>query len=240
MAFAACMQTTRRHLVKAGLLTGAVAALSRPGLDTRATAAAAPPRTNPFKLGVASGDPRPDGVVLWTRLAVSPLAADGKGGMSTSTYALQWQVSRDVRFRTVVRTGTVNATSANAHSVHVEVAGLSPGTVYYYRFKLGSYLSQVGRTRTAPAAGSAVASLAMSFAACAMFEHGWFTAYRRLAEDQPDLVLHLGDYQYEYKPGGYVAPSGKVRDFRGPETVTLVRPVLRATSARDAGPTWNR
>ncbi len=99
MAFAAFMQTTRRQLVKAGLVTGAVAALTRPALDTRASAAAAPPRTNPFRLGVASGDPRPDGVVLWTRLAVAPLAEDGKGGMSTSTYALQWQVARDLRFR---------------------------------------------------------------------------------------------------------------------------------------------
>ncbi|MCW2760291.1 MAG: alkaline phosphatase, partial [Marmoricola sp.] len=64
-------------------------------------------------------------------------------------------------------------------------------------------------------------ALAMSFVSCSQFEHGWFTAYRRLAEDEPELILHLGDYQYEYRAGGYVAPGGNVRDHDGPETVTL-------------------
>ena len=196
-------------------------ALSGPPLDTRASAAATPPKTNPFTLGVASGDPLPDGVVLWTRLAVSPLADNGHGGMSSSTYTVQWQVSTDARFRTLTRSGTVAATNANAHAVHVEVSGLGPGRVYYYRFKLGKYTSAVGRTRTAPAYDAVGGSLAMSFVSCAEYEHGWFTAYRRLAEDQPDLVLHLGDYQYEYKPRAFAVASGRVRDVRGPETVTL-------------------
>ncbi len=90
--------------------------------------------------------------------------------------------------------------------MHVEVSGLLPGREYFYRFKLGRYHSPVGRTRTAPASDSSPGSLAMSFVSCATYEHGWFTAYRRLAEDQPDLVLHLGDYQYEYR--AYIAPSG--------------------------------
>ncbi len=212
------MQTSRRVLIRTGLVTGAAAVLSAPRFDTRATAAVTPPRTNPFTLGVASGDPLPDGVVLWTRLAVTPLADNGKGGMSSSTYTLAWQVSRDVRFRTLSRSGTVYATSANAHSVHVEVSGLLPDRVYYYRFKLGSYTSPIGRTRTAPSVTALPASLSMSFVSCAQYEQGWFTAYRRLAEDQPDLILHLGDYQYEYKPSGQAA---NVRSHRGPETVTL-------------------
>ncbi len=204
--------------MRTGLVTGAAAVLAASPLDTRATAAVTPPRTNPFTLGVASGDPMPDGVVLWTRLAVTPLADNGKGGMSTSTYSLAWQVSQDVRFRTLSRSGTVSATSANAHSVHVEVSGLLPDRVYYYRFKLGSYTSPIGRTRTAPSVTALPGALSMSFVSCAQYEQGWFTAYRRLAEDQPDLILHLGDYQYEYKPSGQAA---NVRAHRGPETVTL-------------------
>lgn len=207
--------------MRTGLVTGAAAVLAYPSLDTRASAAVTPPRTNPFTLGVASGDPLPTGVVLWTRLAVSPLADNGRGGMSSSTYSLQWQMSQDVRFRTLSRSGTVSATAANAHSVHVEVSGLLPGRVYFYRFRLGSYTSAVGRTRTAPSYDATGGALAMSFVSCSAYEHGWFTAYRRLAEDQPDLVLHLGDYQYEYKAKAFVAPSGNVRDLRGPETVTL-------------------
>jgi alkaline phosphatase D len=205
--------------MRTGLVTGAAAVFS--SVDLRPSAAATLPRTNPFTLGVASGDPLPNGVVLWTRLAVTPLADNGKGGMSTSTYSLTWQVATDTKFKKIARSGTVSATSANAHSVHVEVTGLLPGSVYYYRFRLGSYYSAVGRTRTAPAIDAAGGSLAMSFLSCAAYEHGWFTAYRRLAEDQPDLVLHLGDYQYEYKANAYRAPSGNVRSLRGPETVTL-------------------
>ena len=215
------MQTSRRTLMRTGLVTGAVTALSAAPLDTRATAAAVLPRTNPFTLGVASGDPLPTNVVLWTRLAVAPLADNGLGGMSSSTYVVQWQLAQDAQFRTGLRSGTIGAYAANAHSVHVEVGGLLPGRVYYYRFRLGGFVSPTGRTRTAPAYDATGGSLAMSFVSCSQLEHGWFTAYRRLAQDQPDLVLHLGDYQYEMRANAYVAPSGNVRDFRGPKTVTL-------------------
>ena len=201
------MQTSRRLLVKTGLVTGAVATLTAPTLDLRATAAAAAPRTDPFTLGVASGDPTSDGVVLWTRLAVDPLADDGLGGMASRSFDVGWQVATDERFRRVVRRGTARATADGAHSVHVEVAGLRPGHEYFYRFRLGRHVSPVGRTRTAPSYDARGGALAMSFVSCSQFEHGWFTAYRRLAEDQPDLVLHLGDYQYEYKANAYVAPD---------------------------------
>ena len=212
------MQTSRRVLLRTGLATGAVAAVAAPTLDTRPSAAATPPRTNPFTLGVASGDPLPDGVVLWTRLAVDPLAGNGLGGMAAGKQIVQWQVATDATFRTVVRSGTVNAWAVNAHSVHVEVSGLLPGREYFYRFRLGRYFSRVGRTRTAPSYDATVTSLAMSFVSCASYETGWFTAYRRLAQDQPDLVLHLGDYQYDYKARQTI---NRVRDHRGPETVTL-------------------
>ena len=212
------MQLSRRTLVRTGLVTGG-AAIAAATMDTRPSAAATLPPRNPFTLGVASGDPWQSGVVLWTRLAVSPLAADGHGGMSSSTYAVAWQVATDTTFKSVVRGGTVAATYANAHSVHINLRGLLPGREYYYRFRLGRYYSRVGRTRTAPAFETAPGTLAMSFVSCSHYEAGWFTAYRRLAEDQPDLVLHLGDYQYENK--GSPLGTTRPRQHAGPETVTL-------------------
>ncbi|MFY0406797.1 alkaline phosphatase D family protein [Solicola sp. PLA-1-18] len=212
--------TTRRTFVRSGLAVGVAGATATSGLlDARVHAAVLP--VNPFTLGVASGDPLPDGVVIWTRLAVRPLADDGRGGMGRVAHEVSWEVAEDEQMRRVVRRGTQTAVPEWGHSVHVEVTGLRPGREYWYRFRTGSHVSRVARTRTAPAAGSLPSALDMSFVSCSQFEHGWFTAYRRLAEDRPDLVLHLGDYQYEYKAQEYVAGSGNVRDHQGPETVTL-------------------
>ncbi len=214
------METSRRSVLKAGLAsTAAVAGLS--SLTTPTTAAATPIPQDPFTLGVASGDPWPDGFVLWTRLAINPLAEDGLGGMPTRSYAVQWQVATDERFHHVVRAGVAVARPEHAHSVHVTVEDLRPGREYWYRFRVDGRTSRVGRALTAPARGTTPRELAMSFVSCSQFEHGWFTAYRRLAEDRPDLVLHLGDYQYEYTKNTYVAPGGNVRDHDGPETTTL-------------------
>lgn len=156
--------------------------------------------TDPFTLGVASGDPAPGGVVLWTRLAPHPLADDGLGGMPDRDVAVEWQVAEDEGFRRVARAGRATARAQDAHSVHVEVDGLRPGAEYFYRFRAGGHISPAGRTRTAPAPGTA-APLTFAAASCAYYEHGYFTAYRRLAERHPDLVLHLGDYLYEDAAG---------------------------------------
>jgi alkaline phosphatase D len=216
------METTRRSVLKAGLLTASTAAVTG-GLTTVTAVGTASAQTlsDPFTLGVASGDPWPDGFVLWTRLALEPLAEDGLGGMPNRPYAVQWQVATDERFREVVCTGAAVARPEHAHAVHVTVEGLRPGREYWYRFRTEGHLSRVGRALTAPARGSVPRELAMSFVSCSQFEHGWFTAYRRLAEDRPDLVLHLGDYQYEYTKNTYVAPGGNVRNHEGPETVDL-------------------
>jgi len=163
----------------------------------RASAAASPFADYPFRLGVASGDPRPDSVVLWTRLATDPLAADGFGGIPQRDYPVRWEVAEDERFRRVVRRGRVTATPQLGHSVHPEVGGLRPGRDYFYRFAVGSEISPVGRTRTAPASGS-LAPLTFAFASCARWTDGYYTAYRHLAEEQVDVVVHLGDYLYEY------------------------------------------
>ncbi|WP_245916843.1 alkaline phosphatase D family protein [Nocardioides gansuensis] len=217
------MRTSRRILLKGGVLTGA--ATLAPGsltpVDLRSTAAATPFRDTPFSLGVASGDPLPDGFVIWTRLAVQPLADDGLGGVSPHSREIRWQVARDERFRYVEASGRAWTGPAEGHSVHVEVHGLRPGREYFYRFRTDREVSPVGRTRTAPDPASYPSSLAMSFASCAQLEHGWFTAYRRMAEDEPELVLHLGDYLYEYSPGTVPADSGNVRAHEGPETASL-------------------
>ncbi|HEY0951536.1 alkaline phosphatase D family protein [Nocardioides sp.] len=176
---------------------------------------------DPFTLGVASGDPEPDGVVIWTRLAPQPLAWDGRGGMPSREVRVDWQVATDAQFAQVVRQGAVRALPRWAHSVHVEVAGLEPAREYFYRFRAEGHLSPVGRTRTAPAYDSSPASFTVAAASCAEYEHGYFTAYRRLVEDDPDLVLHLGDYLYEFRHNGYVASPHNVRRTVGPETVTL-------------------
>ncbi|MFD0899932.1 alkaline phosphatase D family protein [Actinomadura sediminis] len=211
----------RSFLVTTGLAVGTAAAVSAlPG-----TAHAAPRARrlagDPFTLGVASGDPEPDGFVLWTRLALDPLAEDGLGGMPNRDVEVRWEVARDERFRKVERRGTAVARPENAHSVHVELNGLRHGRDYWYRFRAGDHFSPVGRTVTAPRPDSFGPALAMAFVSCSQYEHGYFTAYRRLAEEHPDLILHLGDYQYEYKPNHYTIPGGNVRDHQGPETVTL-------------------
>ncbi|GAA0410102.1 alkaline phosphatase D [Acrocarpospora corrugata] len=169
-------------------------------------------RQDPFGAGVASGDPSADGFVLWTRLVLDPLGLNGRGGMPSRDYDVQWQVATDERFADIVRTGTETASWRAAHSVHVEPAGLQAGREYFYRFRTDGHVSPVGRTRTSPAGMSA---LSFAIAACAHYEHGYYTAYKRLAEQEPELVVHLGDYMYEYQPDGYTAPGGNIRQHSG-------------------------
>ncbi len=199
------------NLSRRALLGGALAVAAVPLVGFGRSA----PPADPFTLGVASGEPVPDGVVIWTRLAPVPLADDGHGGMPWRTVDVEWEVATDDRFRGVEQRGMAVAAPESAHSMRIELTGLRPGTEYFYRFRTGGYLSATGRTRTAPEPG-ALAPLTMCVASCSNYEQGWFTGYRRLAEDHPDLVVHLGDYQYEY-----AGRDGGVRRHIGPETVTL-------------------
>ncbi|THV41148.1 alkaline phosphatase D family protein [Glycomyces buryatensis] len=212
------MRLSRRTLLTSSAAGAAIAVPSAGWAETRRHATVT---SDPFTLGVASGDPTPDGVVLWTRLAVDPLAEDGMGGMPDASLDVKWEVSTSKRFNRRVASGTEEASPEWGHSVHIELDDLEPDTKYYYRFKTGRWVSATGTTRTAPAAGDMPESLTMAFASCAQYEHGFFNAYRRLAETKPDLVLHLGDYQYEYTKNTYVSPDGNVRDHEGPETTTL-------------------
>jgi alkaline phosphatase D len=149
----------------------------------------------PFRLGVASGYPTPNGVVLWTRLLVDPLAPDG--GIDPDAVTVRWEVARDEAMRQIVCSGTAEASPEWAHSVHVQVSGLEPSRWYWYRFSAGDAQSPIGRTRTAPAAGALPASLRFVVASCQHYEHGYFGAWRHAAADSPDLVAFLGDYIYE-------------------------------------------
>ena len=205
------MPTSRRELLTYGAAIGAGAmapSISAGAADARPHAVRL--RRDPFTLGVAAGDPEPDGFVIWTRLAPDPLADDGLGGMPTRHVPVAWQVATDERFHRVVRRGTSVTSHDRGFAVHVEVEGLQPSREYWYRFSTGPFVSRSGRALTAPRRDAMPSALAMSFVSCSQYEHGLFTAYRRLAEDRPDLVLHLGDYQYEYTAGAYVAPGGNV------------------------------
>ena len=151
-------------------------------------------KSDPFTLGVASGYPQPDGMVLWTRLAPDPLAG---GGMPARPVDVSWEIANDETFSSMVQRGNAVASPRWGHSVHVEVRGLDPARWYWYRFRAGNATSPRGRTRTAPAPGAAAERMRFAFASCQQYEQGYYAAYRHMAAEDLDLVCHLGDYIYE-------------------------------------------
>lgn len=152
---------------------------------------------DPFTLGLASGSPGVDSVVLWTRLHAPWLSGSS---LSRNSIDVRWEVARDERFGHVVRAGQVTAQPELAYSVHVEVQGLEADRWYFYRFMVGDALSPLGRTRTLPPTDAQVARLRLAYASCQKWEDGYFSAWRHMREENLDLVLFLGDYIYEY-PG---------------------------------------
>jgi len=176
----------------------------------------------PFLHGVSSGDPRPDAVVIWTRVTVSPEAQPGSGVGGAVRVA--WEVSRDKAFQRLVRTGTAATGPAKDHTIKVDVGGLEPGRRYYYRFRALGSVSPTGATRTA-APPDSVRRVRFGVVSCAHHEWGHFAAYRHLAGMELDAVLHLGDYIYEYPRDAVVAGVSSPLKSRGHvpihETVTL-------------------
>ncbi|MFE4369638.1 alkaline phosphatase D family protein [Streptomyces sp. NPDC056835] len=187
--------TLARRSVVGGALGAAVTLWAGPAAAGAGAGAQPSWGSYPFTLGVASGAPRPDGVVLWTRLAPAPLQADG--GMPPHTVTVKWQVAEDEHFTRIVRQGRALARPDDAHSVHVDVHGLRPDRWYHYRFGSGTAISRTGRTRTLPAPGARVSALRLALASCQRYEHGYYSAYRHMAAQNPDVVVHLGDYIYE-------------------------------------------
>lgn len=168
---------------------------------------------DPFTLGVASGDPTPDSCVIWTRLAPDPLAP--YGGMDGLRTVIGWEVAHDEAFSQIVRQGRYTCAPELGFSVHVDVEGLEPDRWYFYRFTGSEGQSPVGRLRTAPAEGTSQ-PLNLAFVSCNHWEQGLFTAYGHLAEEELDLVAHLGDYIYEY-----AGNTRRIRTHAGREVITL-------------------
>lgn len=180
--------------------------------------------STPFTLGVASGDPSADGMVLWTRLATEPLVFGG--GMPARPMVVEWQLAADEGMRKVVRQGSALAHPELGHAVHVELDGLAPGRPYWYRFTVGGHASAVGCTRTLPAATAAVDRVRFVVVSCQHYEEGHYTAWRRIAEEPLDFVFHYGDYIYEGESQSGLRkmngqPFTNLRNHVGPQTYTL-------------------
>ncbi|AUH39889.1 alkaline phosphatase D family protein [Streptomyces sp. CMB-StM0423] len=216
------MTVDRRTLLKSAAAAGALGAAwpLTAGLGPAQARAAAEKLgarydTAPFTLGIASGDPQPDSVLLWTRLAPEPLAAEQD---LPDIVEVRWTVAEDPELRRVVASGTAPASATLGHSVHIPVTGLTPGRTYHYAFSALGRTSRTGRTRTAP--GGTVGRVRFAAANCQAFHDGYYAAHRGIAAENVDFVIHLGDYIYEHGQVGGV-PEDHVRDHDGPEILTL-------------------
>ncbi len=210
--------TTRREF-----LSYATAAAS---LSLAGCALTAPGTKNPFTLGVASGDPDEQSVVLWTRLAPEPLSADG--GMGQRVVDVAWEIAEDEGMQRVIRSGIARTGPDDGHSVHVEPNGLPSDAWLHFRFSCDGFTSPVGRTRTMPKDGAAATKLTFALASCQSWEQGLFTAYEAMQKDDLDLVVFVGDYIYEYASG----VQGKVRLHQGPECTELAHYRVRYAQYR--------
>jgi len=191
--------------------------------------------SDPFTLGTASGDPLPDSVILWTRLAPTPL--EPGGGMPPEVVVVEWEVATDDAFTDIVTSGTADADPTFAHSVHVDVGGLEPDSWYWYRFKIGSYTSAPGRTRTTPARDAKPEKLRFASACCQSYTEGYPAAYIHMAEEDLDLVVFLGDYIYENAATGPIRSHGSpvvfdLEGYRARYALYKSQPELQAMHAR--------
>ncbi|MFF4228321.1 alkaline phosphatase D family protein [Streptomyces sp. NPDC001820] len=210
---------SRRTVVKAAAATAVVAA---PAIAVASSASAASVQEAPaFLHGIASGDPLPDGVLLWTRITPTPDAVPGSGKGPDTTAS--WEVAEDKGFTRVVSRGTTTSKAASDHTVKVDVRGLRQATAYYFRFTVGASVSPVGRTRTTPATDAATPGVRFGVVSCANWEAGYFSAYRHLAARADlDAILHLGDYIYEYATGGYPAEQYVIRQHSPKHEITTL------------------
>ncbi|MFC6012443.1 alkaline phosphatase D family protein [Nocardia lasii] len=195
------------HFARRTLFAGTTAAAAGAVLGTAAPAHAS---GSTFRHGVASGDPLPTAVILWTRVTVAEDATPGSGiGAATP---VRWEISTDPDFDATAASGTVTASTDTDHTVKVDATGLAPGRDYFYRFTARGETSPVGRTRTAPALDAELDRLRLGLVSCSNWEAGWFGSYRHLAaRTDLDAIVHLGDYIYEYARGAYTGRNGAVR-----------------------------
>jgi alkaline phosphatase D len=213
-------RVTRREFLVASLAGAAAVACSGNGGDNVSGSTTTRPRRlafdAPFTLGVASGDPRAEAVVLWTRLAPRPLEG---GGMPDEPVDVEWEIALDDAFNRVARRGVATAEPGFAHSLHVDATGLEPATAYFYRFRAGDETSPVGRTRTLPAADSSPERVRFIAATCQDYQGHYYAAWRHAAAEEADFVLFLGDYIYEFPGPENPAPGERVHVGGEPTTL---------------------
>ena len=202
--------TTPAPAITAAPATTSTAVPTTAPTTAPSTTTVTPTGANPFALGVASGDPTPDGVILWTRFTGDP----------GDPVSVDWSVSEDKAFTAVVKKGTVAALAANGFSVHVDVTGLIAGTKYFYRFEHKGWRAE-GRTGTLAVPSSRVDQLRFGFASCQRYENGFFTAHTDMAANNLDLVVWLGDYIYEYAAEPIDPTKGMIRAVTGGKLTTL-------------------
>ena len=211
--YATSTQSRRCFLRTSATLGSALALGGLPILLHGATRRLGSLPADPFNLGVASEDPTPDSVVLWTRLANEVIA---EVGAANDAVEVGFEISHSPSFRNILRRGAIAAVPELGHSAHADVRGLAADTEYFYRWQVGNATSPVGRTKTAPAGSSDNQKFRFAFASCQQYEHGFYTAYQHMAKEQMDLIVHLGDYIYERSWG-----QNLVRHHEGPEIVSL-------------------
>jgi alkaline phosphatase D len=205
---------SRRNLLRGGAnLTAALVLGGLPSLLHGATKRLSRLQADPFYLGIASGDPTSDSVVLWTRLAREVMTA---ANAALDAVDVDYEIADSRAFSNILRSGSIAATPELGHSAHAEVRGLDPDTEYFYRWHIGGITSPVGRTKTAPAANANNQEFRFAIASCQQYEHGFFTAYDHMAAEEFDLITHLGDYIYESSWG-----KVRVRAHEGPEIINL-------------------
>lgn len=199
-------------------------------------AAGVPLPANPFTLGIASGEPGRDNAILWTRLAPQPDRADG--GMPPVDVAVHWEVARNADMSAVVQRGQSMASPDLAHSVHVELQDLEPNRHYWYRFATATHQSPVGRTKTLPANTDPSSTIRFVTASCQNYTHGHFHAYAHMLAEQPDFVMHLGDYLYDTAFGETFrlhetdAPPRTLQDYRRRHALYKGDPQLQQAHAQ--------
>jgi len=173
-------------------------------------------QSQPFLLGVASGVPRNDSIVLWTKLVIDPSDRFSSEGTGEPVW-VEWELYEDEQLKKLVKKGKELTHDELGHSVRVRVEGLQAGKTYWYRFISGDTISPLGRTKTAPAPDAAVQSLKFALASCQHFEAGQYIAYKDMANQELDFVLFVGDYIYETNLSDRLA----VRRHKGSEPKTL-------------------
>ncbi|EGR3199481.1 alkaline phosphatase D family protein [Vibrio parahaemolyticus] len=203
------MSLSRRDFMKVVSSTAVATGLIGCGSDDNESVAVS------FEHGVASGDPTQTQVIIWTRVTTAASYVD-----------VSWQVASDIEFLNVVQSGVFTTDTGRDFTVKVDVQNLNANSQYYYRFMVGEMMSEVGQTQTLPEDGVEKASMAV--VSCANYPAGYFHVYHEILnqhEQSPfDVVLHLGDYIYEYGTGGYASEDAAAlgrEPSKGTECITL-------------------